>query len=134
MWIIFIKYVVCVYVYFIEMHIYKSLRWFRHMSYGGLDCVFIVNVSKVTWKSVCYIAARLWKYLTYFAVPPALVATYYHAFYVSEHHQRPEYIAYDHLRIRTKPFPWGDGNHTLFHNPEMNAIPGVGYEKDPPHH
>ncbi|KAF6040679.1 COX6A1 [Bugula neritina] len=78
--------------------------------------------------------ARRWKLMTYFLVPPALLATWYNAFYISEHHQRPEYIEYDHLRIRTKAFPWGDGNHTLFHNPEMNAVPGVGYEADPPHH
>jgi len=39
---------------------------------------------------------------TIFAVPPALAATYYHAYYVEDHHHRPEYIEYEHLRIRTK--------------------------------
>jgi len=48
------------------------------------------------------LVARRWKLMTYFLVPPALLATWYNAFYISEHHQRPEYIEYDHLRIRTK--------------------------------
>ncbi|XP_067930459.1 cytochrome c oxidase subunit 6A2, mitochondrial-like [Watersipora subatra] len=79
-------------------------------------------------------SAKMWKYLTIFAVPPSIVAAYYNAFYIVPHHERPEYKEYEHLRIRSKPFPWGDGNHTIFHNPTMNAVPGVGYEKDPEHH
>ncbi|KAM0683808.1 Cytochrome c oxidase subunit 6A1 [Mitosporidium daphniae] len=37
-----------------------------------------------------------------------------------ELHEHPEYVAYPHLRLRLKKFPWGDGDKTLFHNPEVN--------------
>lgn len=67
----------------------------------------------------------------YAALPIVLIMTgiqwAIHQGTVSECEQRPEFVKYPYLRIRTKRFPWGDGNKTLFHNPHVNALPD-GYE------
>ncbi|CAG0925419.1 unnamed protein product [Notodromas monacha] len=77
----------------------------------------------------------LWRKLTFFGAFPVIalcaVKTYLD---VTQHpHEPPEFIKYDHLRIRTKRFPWGDGNHSFFHNPHANALPD-GYEHSEEHH
>ncbi|XP_032273419.1 cytochrome c oxidase subunit 6A1, mitochondrial-like [Phoca vitulina] len=76
-------------------------------------------------------SARMWKALTYFVALPGLGVSMLNVFLKSPHgeHERPEFVAYPHLHIRSKPFPWGDGNHTLFHNSPVNPLP-TGYEDE----
>ena len=76
----------------------------------------------------------LWKKISLFGAIPAVLFVAYSAYSVEQEHLqhiaehgKPEFIEYSHLRIRSKPFPWGDGNHSLFHNSHANALPG-GYE------
>ena len=59
-----------------------------------------------------------------FGIRPSLIPCF-HSFPL----RRPPFVAYEHLRIRTKAFPWGDGNKSLFHNPRVNALPD-GYEDE----
>merc|ERR1712136_584167 len=75
---------------------------------------------------------RMWKNISLFVALPAIGLTMVNAYLGEmEHmsHPRPPFVAYEHLRIRTKAFPWGDGNKTLFHNPRVNALPD-GYEDE----
>ncbi|XP_037043177.1 cytochrome c oxidase subunit 6A, mitochondrial [Bradysia coprophila] len=78
---------------------------------------------------------KLWKRLTFFVAFPACGLCMLNAYlgHQEDHHKpRQEFVKYDYLRVRTKRFPWGDGNKSLFHNPHVNALPD-GYETDAHH-
>jgi hypothetical protein len=75
---------------------------------------------------------NFWYKVLYVAVPVTIIAgvrAFYHEWEEEKHvmDHRPEFIPMEFLRIRRTPFPWGDGNHSLFHNPKRNALPD-GYE------
>lgn len=66
-------------------------------------------------------------------MPVVAAATFINLGPYAHHEHRPEFVAYDYMRIRNKPFPWGDGQKTLFHNPVKNALPD-GYETEHDEH
>lgn len=78
-------------------------------------------------------STKTWKMLSFFVAIPGVLFCMVNAYQGEMEHKahahRAEFLAYPHLRIRNKPFFWGDGNHSLFHNTSANALPD-GYEAE----
>nr|XP_022900316.1 cytochrome c oxidase subunit 6A2, mitochondrial-like [Onthophagus taurus] len=70
---------------------------------------------------------KMWRSLSFFVAFPAIALCGVNCYITHEHLDAPEFVKYDHLRLRSKRFPWGDGQKSLFHNPHTNALPD-GYE------
>ncbi|KAG7238930.1 hypothetical protein INR49_030477 [Caranx melampygus] len=95
--------------------------------------------------------AKTWRTLSFVLAIPGVSVCWLNAYMKGQahSHKQPEFVPYPHLRLRTKAslrsnlqtcrlkgvssikFPWGDGNHSLFHNPHTNPLPN-GYESS--HH
>merc|ERR1711976_712460 len=77
---------------------------------------------------------KLWKVLSLTVALPGIALSWYagfkkeHEFKLSWH--QPEMKEYAHLQIRQKPFFYGDGKRTIFHNPQTNVVPGEGYDEE----
>ncbi|XP_044759106.1 cytochrome c oxidase subunit 6A1, mitochondrial-like [Coccinella septempunctata] len=72
-----------------------------------------------------------YKFLFWLAAVPAIIGMSLWNYREYEHkkkcYQRPPFVKYPYMYRRTHRFMWGDGNKTLFHNKEKNALP-EGYE------
>ncbi|XP_046836308.1 cytochrome c oxidase subunit 6A2, mitochondrial-like [Vespa crabro] len=73
-------------------------------------------------------STRLWRNLYIFVGAPATILSALNCYLNEGHHKKAEFIPYEHLRIRNRRFPWGDGQRSFFHNPHVNALP-TGYEE-----
>ena len=79
---------------------------------------------------------EFWRKVFFYVSVPAIILSAANTYMMEKEHyahfHRPEFVPYEHLRIRTHKFPWGDGNHSLFHNPKVNPLP-EGYEDEIAH-
>ncbi|XP_023032236.2 uncharacterized protein LOC6643634 [Drosophila willistoni] len=74
--------------------------------------------------------ANRWKKVSMCVALPLVALLTLLVFTTRMESERPEYIYYPHLYKRSKPFFFGDGNRTAYHNGHWNAVPPAGYEDE----
>ena len=75
-------------------------------------------------------SVNMWRNLFFLAALPAIALVNINVEFFEEHHpKRADFKPFEYMRKRQKKFPWGDGNHSLFHNEYYNALP-EGYETE----
>ena len=107
----------------------RKLGQFGHTFKRGMETV-VQTVEQRCQHGNTEATKKMWKAITMFVAAPSIAMSLFNC-YVRQHEKHedhPEFIAYPYMKIMTKPYPWGDGKHTLFHNPKRNYIPGIGYE------
>ncbi|KAL2731095.1 hypothetical protein V1478_005508 [Vespula squamosa] len=97
------------------------------MAFSSFNRIFARNFATVAENSEKGDTTRLWRNLYIFVGLPATLLGALNCYLNKDGHPKSEFIPYEHLRIRTRRFPWGDGQRSLFHNPHVNALP-TGYE------
>ncbi|XP_049887311.1 uncharacterized protein LOC126381843 [Pectinophora gossypiella] len=65
---------------------------------------------------------KTYKYIFFFFCVPLIITQMFRALSHSPPHKEP-CRDYEYMRIRTKKYPWRDGNQTLFHNDHVNNLP-----------
>ncbi|KAJ9594883.1 hypothetical protein L9F63_013808, partial [Diploptera punctata] len=70
---------------------------------------------------------NFWRTISFALIPIIGIITFSQFMNLKKHKHAEPFVPYEHLRIRNKRFPWGDGQKSLFHNPDTNALPN-GYE------
>ncbi|KAI1650989.1 mitochondrial cytochrome c oxidase subunit VIa [Daldinia loculata] len=71
---------------------------------------------------------ELWRKISLYVVPPAILLAGVNAYNLYQEHWEhwshlpplEERVEYPYQNIRTKNFPWGDGDKTLFWNDKVN--------------